>query len=49
MRILYVGLKYDCHSKNGFSFEHMNFYQTLKNMNSIDKLDYIAIDEILNK
>tara|TARA_A100001015_G_C15017152_1_gene726105 strand:+ start:1358 stop:2425 length:1068 start_codon:yes stop_codon:yes gene_type:complete len=48
MRILYVGLKYDYgNPKNGFSFEHVNFYQTLKNMKNIDELDYIATDEIL--
>ena len=48
MRILYVGLKYDYgNQKNGFSFEHVNFYQTLKNMSNINVLDYIATDEIL--
>lgn len=50
MKILYVGLKYDYgNPKNGFSFEHVNFYQTLKNMRNIDNLDYIATDEVLKK
>ena len=48
MKILYVGLKYDYgNSKNGFSFEHINFYRTLKNMKDVQQVDYIATDEVL--
>lgn len=50
MKILYSGLKYDYGIKHkGYSFEHMNFYETLNNMKEIQKLDYIATDEILQK
>ena len=46
MKILYSGLKYDYGIKHkGYSFEHMNFYETLNNMKEIQKLDYIATDE----
>ncbi len=50
MKILYVGLKYDYGNvKNGYSFEHSNFYETLANMRDVKKLDYLAIDEVLKK
>ena len=30
-----------------FSFEHINFYRTLKNMKDVQQVDYIATDEVL--
>ena len=48
MNILYCGLKYDYGKKEmGYSFEHLNFYNSLKNMSAVKKLDYICVDEIL--
>ena len=48
MNILYCGLKYDYGDpKKGFSFEHVNFFQTLQKNNDIKRLDYLAIDEII--
>ncbi len=50
MKILYVGLKYDYGNiNNGYSFEHLNFYNSLANMKEVKKLDYLAIDEVLKK
>ena len=54
MNILYCGLKYDYGKKElGESFEYKNFFLTLKNMSSINKLDLLNIDnvdkEILNE
>lgn len=50
MKVLYTGLKYDYGNKdNGYSFEHINFYETLNNMKEINQLDYIPTDEILQK
>ena len=53
MNILYCGLKYDYGKQDqGVSFEYQNFYLTLKNMISINKLDCLDIDnankEVLN-
>ena len=31
----------------GYSFEHLNFYNSLKHMSSVQNLDYICMDEIL--
>ena len=46
MKVLYCGLKFDYGDKlRGYSFEHLNFYNTLKNMKSITRLDYICIDD----
>ncbi len=48
MKILYCGLKFDYGKENlGYSFEHLNFFNTLKKMPSITKLDYISIDETI--
>ena len=48
MNILYCGLKYDYGKKEmGYSFEHLNFYNSLKHMSSVQNLDYICMDEIL--
>ncbi len=48
MNILYCGLKFDYgKSELGYSFEHLNFYHTLKNMPSVDKLDYLSLDETI--
>lgn len=49
MKILYCGLKYDYgQTELGYSFEHLNFYNTLKRMPSIKKLDYISLDETIH-
>ena len=49
MNILYCGLKHDYGDpKKGYSFEHVNFFQTLQKMQNIKKLDYIAIDEVIS-
>ena len=48
MKILYCGLKFDYgEAYLGYSFEHLNFFNTLKKMSSIKKLDYISIDETI--
>ena len=48
MNILYCGLKFDYGNKNmGFSFEHLNFYNSLIKMTKVNKVDYICIDEII--
>lgn len=51
MKILYIGMKYDYGSpKNGFSFEHYNFYDSLIKMNGgINEIIYFPFDEILIK
>jgi len=48
MKLLYCGLKYDYGDKNkGFSFEHINFFNTLSKMSAIKKLDYLPTDEVI--
>jgi spore maturation protein CgeB len=48
MNILYCGLKHDYGDpEKGYSFEHINFFQTLQKMQNVKKLDYIPIDEII--
>ena len=49
MRILYVALKYDyADEARGFSFEHINFYDTLIRLYP-DQVIYFAIDEEMKK
>ena len=46
MKVLYCGLKFDYGDQSrGYSFEHLNFFNTFKNMKSITKLDYICLDD----
>ena len=48
MKLLYCGLKYDYGKReNGFSFEHNNFYNSFISMSKINKVDYLAIDELI--
>jgi len=48
IKILYCGLKYDYGKPlNGFSFEHNNFYQSFMKMREIEKVDYVAMDELI--
>ena len=50
MKLLYCGLKYDYGDKNkGFSFEHVNFYNSLKMMKEIKTIDYLEVDQIINE
>lgn len=51
MKILYVALKYDYgNPQRGFSFEHYNFYDSLKRMNNKEnKVIYFPFDEIIQK
>lgn len=51
MKILYIAMKYDYGDPTrGFSFEHYNFYDSLKKMNNKEnKVIYFPFDEIIQK
>ena len=44
-KLLYVGMKYDYGDRTrGISFEHRNYYHTLKSYSRIQKWDFIHYD-----
>ena len=47
IRLLYIGLKYDYgQPERGFSYEHVNFLETLRRMEGI-QVEFFPFDEVM--